>query len=278
MACLLPGLSTAAEVRIESEEPTGLVANAYELFESGETDLALEAFNTALADNAADLPARMGQAMIFQEQMRYKEAFNSYDLIVKQHPTHAFAWNGRGLAAFNLENFDEALNSFEHATADHPINGFFYESLAWTYLCLGDYKEATNSAKKATLMYHQNGEAAAYPLLIAYFSQILEGKFDRAIDTLAYAQRNQPDAAWPSPVFAYLAGELSAPDLISFVTDKTKETEAHTYIGMYLRFKGESEAAQAHINWVAEKGDERVFEYTLARTLQAQDKVAVLTP
>lgn len=277
-ACLFLWSSASANAETKPEEPTKLVTNAYELFESGETDLALQVFNEALEYNAADLPARLGQAMIFQEQLRYEDAFSSYDMIVKHHPTHAFAWNGRGLAAFNLENFDEALNSFQQATADQPINGFFYESLAWTHLCLGDYKEATNTAKKATLIYHQNGETAAYPLLIAYFSQIHEGNIDDAIQTLAYAQRNQTNTAWPTPIFGYLAGQISAPDLISFVTDTAQETEAHTYIGMYLRFKGQSDAAKTHLNWVTKHGDQRVFEYTLARSLQARDKVAVLAP
>lgn len=268
-----------ASSKAAAGKPSELVSNAYHLFESGQSDLALNAFNKALEKDSADLAARLGQAMVFQEQQRHKDAFESYDRIIQNYPTHAFAWNGRGLAAFNLENFDEALNSFEHATADHPINGFFYESLAWTHLCLGEYQQATDSAKKATLMYHQNGETAAYPLLIAYFSQIHEGKIDEAVRTLAYAQKNQPvNAAWPTPIFEYLAGGLTASNLISFVTDTTQETEAHTYIGLYLRFKGQAKEAQSHLNWVAENGDERVFEYTLARTLQARDKVALLTP
>jgi len=256
-----------------------LVSEAYKLFESGETVQALESFNKVLEEDASDLSARLGQAMILLEQQRHEDAFKSYDLIVQNHPAHAFAWNGRGLAAFNLENFDEALSSFKRATADQPINGFFYESLAWTHLCRGDYSEAATSAKQATLMYNQNGETASYPLLIAYFSQLESGNQDEAKRTLKYAQNNQPaHAAWPAPVFEYLMGRLNADDLISFVTDTAQETEAHTYIGLHLRSQGQAKEAQPHLTWVALNGDERVFEHTLARTLQVPEKVALLAP
>ncbi|MFO8027296.1 MAG: tetratricopeptide repeat protein [Opitutales bacterium] len=255
------------------------VSEAYKLFESGETELALKGFHLALEEDATNLSARLGQAMILLEQQRHQEAFNAYDLVVQEHPGHAFAWNGRGLAAFNLENFEEALNSFKRATSDQPGNGFFYESLAWTHFCRGDYSLAATAAKQATLMYQQNGKTAAYPLLIAYFAQLEEGKQKDARRTLSYAQNNKPAKdAWPTPVFEYLTGRLSAPDLISFVTDTAQETEAHTYIGLHLRSQDEMKEAKPHLDWVASKGDERVFEHTLARSLQTAEKVARLEP
>lgn len=262
-----------------ADDKSKLVAEAYEHFEAGQAALALDGFQQALQDDASNLPARLGQAMVLLKQQRHKEAFEAYDQIVQRYPTHLFAWNGRGLAAFNLENFDEALDSFQHATADQPVNGFFYESLAWTHFCRGDYAQAASSAKQATLMYHQNGETASYPLLIAYFAQLEEGKAEEARRTLNYAQSNKPaNQVWPTPVFDYLAGRLSATDLISFVTDTAQETEAHTYIGLHLRTKGKQDEAQAHLDWVAAKGDARVFERTLARTLQIPGKVALLAP
>jgi tetratricopeptide (TPR) repeat protein len=277
-ACVLVAASASAEQEA-TKSSAELVNQAYALFESGQNETALEKFNRVLADDAGHLSARLGQAMVLLEERRHKDAFHAYDLIVKSYPSHAFAWNGRGLAAFNLENFDEALSSFERATADQPINGFFYESLAWTYLCRGDYTEAAQSAKQATLMYNQNGETAAYPLLIAYFSQLEGGRKADAIRTLKYAQSNKPpNGSWPTPIFDYLSGRLSGADLISFVTDSAEETEAHTYIGLNLRSQGNHEAAQPHLNWVALKGNDRVFEHTLARTLKAPKKVARRAP
>ncbi len=254
-----------------------LIAEGFSFLESGQTDKAMAAFDKVLEQDASDLPARLGQAMIFAEQQRHAEAFSAYDMIVKSHPTHAFAWNGRGLAAFNLEDFDEALSSFEKATADYPVNGFFYESLAWTHMCRGEFTEALSSAKQATLMYDQKGESSAYPLLIAYFSSMESGDRVEARRTLAYALKNRPaDQSWPAPVFDYLAQRMDAYELISYVSDTAEETEAHTYIGLNLRARGDEAGASRHLNWVARHGDQRVFEHTLARALQPEKKVAAL--
>jgi len=253
------------------------VAEAYALLEAGDSELALEAFNKALEANAKDLPARLGQAMIFADQLRHEDAFSSYDYIVQHYPHHAFAWHGRGIAAFNMKDFDEALTSFEQATADQPINGFFYESLAWTHMCRGEFPEAVNVAKKATLMYNQNGQSLSYALLIAYFSSMESGDRAEAQRTLSYAMKNRPaNQSWPAPVFDYVAGRIEKPELISFVSDKAQETEAHTYIGLNLRAKGAPEEAKLHLDWVARKGDQRVFEYTLAHTFFRPNEIALL--
>jgi tetratricopeptide (TPR) repeat protein len=254
-----------------------LVSEAYKLLESGDTAGALDFFKQALDENASDLSARLGQAMTLADLQRHAEAFASFDQIVKNHPRHAFAWNGRGLAAFNMEDFDTALASFKQSTSEQPINGFFYESLAWTQMCRGEFAEAVISAKTATLMYNKSRESASYPLLIAYFAYLETGDLANAQATLRYAMQNKPANRWPSPVIDYLGGVIQAPELISFVTDTAQETEAHTYIGLKLRQEGADAQAKRHLDWVARHGDTRVFEYTLARTLNLQDNVALLS-
>lgn len=252
------------------------VTEGYAQLEAGQPENALIAFDQALAADANDLSARLGQAMIYAEQERHQEAFTSYDVIVQSYPQHAFAWNGRGLAAFNLEDFDTALTSFKMATVDQPVNGYFYESLAWTQMCRGEFVDAAESAKKAALMYSRKGETSAYPLLIAYFSYHESGDAKNALRTLAYANKNKPVNRWPAPVIDYLSEKISEPDLISFVTNSAEETEAHTYIGLYLRLLGETDKADQHLQWVSRYGNSEVFEYTLARAINLQNSVAAV--
>ena len=251
-----------------------LVTGGYAQLEAGQSAKALIAFEQALQADAKNLSARLGQAMIYAEQERHQEAFASYDVIVQHYPQHAFAWNGRGLAAFNLEDFDTALTSFKMATVDQPVNGFFYESLAWTQMCRGEFVDAAESAKKASLMYSRKGETSAYPLLIAYFSYHESGDAQNALRTLEYANKNKPVNQWPAPVIDYLSEKIGEADLISFVTNPAEETEAHTYIGLYLRLLGETDAADQHLQWVSQNGNSQVFEYTLARALNLQNNVA----
>jgi Tfp pilus assembly protein PilF len=269
--------NNSASATTESSE--ALISKSYDFLESGDSELALDGFNAVLKEDATNLSARLGQAMIFSDQLRHEDAFSSYDLIIKAYPNNAFAWNGRGLAAFNLEDFDEALSSFKKATSDQPMNGFFYESLAWVQLCRGDYSEAALAAKRAALLYNHNGETPSYPLLISYFANLSSGDKSEAAIALKYARNNKPaNNQWPTPVFDYLAGIINAPDLISYVRDTAQETEAHTYIGLQLRSQDKAEVAKMHLDWVAQNGDERVFEHMLARTLvrKQADKVALL--
>lgn len=261
-------------------EATGnpFVIEGYALLESGNPEGALEAFEKALALNTDELPARLGQAMIYAGKQDHEKAFSFYDTITQDHPRHVDAWSGRGLAAYNLEDFDEALSSFEQATLNQPVNGFYYESLAWTQMCRGDFASAAVTSKTATLMYGRQGKAVVYPLLIAYFANIELGDEATALRTLAYAQQNSKADVWPAPVIDYLVGKINHNELISYVIDTAEETEAHTYIGLKLRLDQQSEAAQAHLDWVSSNGDTRVFEYTLARALKLRESVAVLVP
>ena len=255
-----------------------LVTQAYKLIESGDSAEALNYFQQALNENGKDLSALLGQAMILAELERHAEAYDTYDRIVENYPRHAFAWNGRGLAAFNMEDFDTALSSFKQATAEQPINGFFYESLAWVQMCRGAFSEAADAAKIATLMYNKRGENSAYPLLIAYFAYLESEDHSNAKASLNYALRNKPLNTWPSPVIDYLAGNIVASELIGYVKDSAQETEAHTYIGLKLRAQGDENSAKKHLEWVARNGDRRVFEFTLARALNLQDSLALLIP
>ena len=255
-----------------------LVSEAYTLLESGDSSRALDHFKQALTENESDLSALLGQAMILADMQRHPEAFATYDIIVKNYPRHAFAWNGRGLAAFNMEDFDAALSSFEQATAEQPVNGFFYESLAWTHMCRGEFSDAVRSAKQATLMYNKSSESSTYPLLIAYFAYLETGDLANAQTTLKYAAQNKPVNRWPAPVIDYLTGTIGPSALISYVTDTAQETEAHTYIGLKLRATGLDQDSKKHLDWVSQHGDTRVFEYTLARTLNLQDSVALIVP
>jgi len=251
------------------------ISQGYTELEAGHHEKALLAFGKVLAADGNNLEALLGQAMIYSEQRDNEAAYRTYDRIVQLFPHNAFAWNGRGLAAFNLEDFDAALDSFEHATAEKPT-GFFLESLAWTRMCRGEFTQAAETAKQACLMYSQAGEKTIYPLLIAYFAYLESGDVDNARRTLSYAVANSPSGAWPLPILKYLTGHIDTAEMLSNVTSIAQETEAHTYIGLKLRCEGDDDASKRHFDWVSKHGDRQVFEYTLARAINLQSGVATL--
>lgn len=251
------------------------VSQGYQQMENGDPEGAMASFQSALRLDSEDLSALLGRAMIHADRLDYAEAFSAYDSIVKLYPQHALAWNRRGLAAYNMEDFDLALASFERATQSKPVNGFYYESIAWTRMCRGEYRAAAESAKTAALMYSREGETSLYPVLIAYLASFESGDMENASRALEYALKNR-GYDWPGPVVDYFSGSTDADELISSVKSRAEETEAHTYIGLQLRLQGEVEAASRHLEWVQRQGDPRVFEYTLARAISSDNRMVSL--
>ena len=283
---LVAGLALVANARDDGDSAKKAsnpahpgVSEGYQQLKDGRLDAAMRSFKSALDDDPDDLPAMLGRAMIHADRAQHEAAFDSYDAVVREFPKHAFAWNGRGLAAFNLRDFDAALESFQKATSDNPEEGFFHESLAWTLMCRGEFRKAAEAAKTASLMYDRKGKPSLYPLLIAYFSHIEAGDEANARRALDYAEANRNENRWPAPAIDYLRGEIDEAELISHVTSTAEETEAHTYIGLHLRNQPDrAEAAQRHLDWVRRAGDPEVFEYTLARSIDLPDRVAVHAP
>ena len=251
------------------------INNAFILLEQGYLNDALSKFEAILSVDENCMAAQLGQAMTLADMNAYQAAFESYDNLVTNYPEHAFAWNGRGLAAFNLEDFATAEASFRQAIAQQPVNGFFLESLAWSQMCQGAYAEAAEAAKQASLMYSRRQEATLYPLLVSYFAYLAAGDMENAVRTLNYALADDSAENWPAPIIKYAAGAFDADELISHVTSIAEETEAHTYIGLVKRFQGAQTPAINHFNWVARHGNSDVFEYSLAKSLSS-NRLALL--
>lgn len=251
----------------------GLASAGYEQLESGDYTKAINTFEEVLEKDASNIEALLGQAIVYTQRQEYAAALIAYDKITKIKPNNAFAWNGRGLAAYNLNNFDSALGSFKRAAEQNP-SGIFHESIAWTRMCRGEYALAAKSAKVALLQYNKAGDHSLYPLIIAYFAYLESSEKLNADRTLAYALSNNRDRNWPQPVVAYLAGKIDAAEMISYVTSLSEETEAHTYIGLKHKISGTLKTAKLHFDWVIRSGDSSVFEHTLVRSISLHKNIA----
>jgi tetratricopeptide (TPR) repeat protein len=244
-----------------------LMTEALQHLDDGDADAALLDFKQVIAQDHQYLPALLGAAMVYADQEQHALAFEFYDQVLVQQPQHAMAWNGRGLAAFNLERMDEAIVSFERSVADQPVNGFLYEALAWAQMCARDAASAIQSAKESLLMYSQTDADSIYPTLIIYFCSLELNDLKNAQRALRYAVKNHQPKQWPAPVIYYLNDSIDSRELLSCVVNSAEETEAHVYIGLRLMHENEPEQAHRHLQWAAEHGDPAVFEYSLARSL-----------
>lgn len=253
-----------------------LMSEALQQLDGGDSEEALICFKQVIAQDHHHIPALLGAAMVYADREQHTLAFEFYEKVVALEPQHAMAWNGRGLAAFNLERMDEAIASFESSVADQPVNGFFYESLAWAQMCANNAASAIQSAKESLLMYSQTDASSIYPTLIIYFCSLELNDLKNAQRALRYAVKNHQPKQWPAPVIYYLNDSIDSCELLSCVLNSAEETEAHVYIGLRLLHENEPEQARLHLQWAAEYGDAAVFEYSLARSL-VKSPPAILT-
>jgi lipoprotein NlpI len=174
----------------------------------------------------------------------------------------AHAELGRAYRALRLN--EEALAAYNQAIRHAPELPHLYRSRAYLNLQMGRGNGAALDAKTFIKILGWRDDSAPYLALAAYFGHRQRARDAEAAKFLAEAAAKTDAAAWPRPVFQYLAGELSAEELLKQSTDNDKLTESHTYIGLDLSLKGRREDALRHLRWVSEKGNREFVEYPLA--------------
>ena len=107
-------------------------------------------------------------------------------------------------------------------------------------------------------MYSREGETSLYPVLIAYLASFVRD-MENASRALEYARKT---VVTPGPALSdYYAGSMTAAEMISCVTNRAEETEAHILYWPEIAFaRGRGcRIPPFGLGWPT--GDPRVFEY-----------------
>ena len=75
-----------SENEIVSSGSTDFIFEAYTLFDQGNTEGALDAFDLAIEEDSNALQALLSKAMVFAERQEHEEAFYAFGEVVKAHP------------------------------------------------------------------------------------------------------------------------------------------------------------------------------------------------
>lgn len=197
---------------------------------------------------------------------KLEEAAAAYRAAIALKPDMAGAHAELGRIYRNLRRHEEALDAYNQAIRHAPDAPNFYQSRAYINLQLGRGNGASFDAKAFIHLQGWRDDSAPYLALAGYFGYRQKGRAADAARMLEEAFAKTDAAAWPRPVFKYLAGELTEAELLKLADDNDKLTEAHTYIGLDLSLKGRREDALPHLRWVRENGNRRFVEYPLAVT------------
>ena len=118
----------------------------------------------------------------YLEEQNYEEAIKCYTKIIEIDPNFKEAYNNRGLAYYNLKDYDKAIDDYAKAIEIDVDNNFkeVYKNRGLLYNLLGEYKKAINDYNKAIKLDVDNNFKEAYNNRgLAYYNL---KDYDKAID------------------------------------------------------------------------------------------------
>src|SRR5204863_383570 len=119
------------------------------LAHQGETENAIEAFRTALQQQATFAAARLNLALLLFHLRRFQLSLEAYRQVLAEKPESAPAWNGVGLVLVELKRFQDARNAFVRAVEADPNHAGAHYNLSFTLSNLGDFDGALRATKRA---------------------------------------------------------------------------------------------------------------------------------
>lgn len=166
-----------------------------------------------------------------------------------------------------LGRYEEAAQSWGKFLELVPNAAEALTKRSWSYFYQGGHgREAAADARQYLDVHGWRTPISTYVAIMAHLGYGEAGMEQEAQAVLEEATAKANAGAWPYQIVRYLKDELAAEELLQAATDNDKKTEAHAYMGLALRLKGESERARQHFEWVREYGNKRFYEYPLALT------------
>jgi tetratricopeptide (TPR) repeat protein len=231
----------------------------------GRTRDALNAYQEALRLNPEDpvLQHNVGLSLLLLG--RASEAVGPLQEALRLQPQYRNARYLLSDAYGKLGLYEQAIDSWSKFLKIAPNGPEALTKRAWNYLYAGGHeREAAADARQYLDVHGWRTQISTYMAIIAYLGYSANGMEQEAQAILDEAATKVNAGAWPYPVLRYLKKELGAEDLLSLATDNDKRTEAHAYMGVALRLKGDREETRIHFEWVKKYGNKRFFEYPLA--------------
>ena len=231
----------------------------------GRTGDALAAYLEARRLNPGDAVIQHNVGLSLLLLGRAAEAVEPLQEALKLQPQYRNARYLLSDAYGKLGLYEQAIESWSKFLELVPNGPEALTKRAWNYLYAGGHeREAAADARQYLDVHGWRTQTSAYMVIIASLGYRASGTEQDAQAILDEAATKVKNEAWPHAVIRYLKSELSAEDLLRQATDNDKRTEAHAYMGLALRLKGERDEARIHFEWVKKYGNKRFFEYPLA--------------
>ena len=130
--------------------------------DEGKHRIASRILGRALYNYPTDTSLRYAQALLYQEQNRFRRAAATLESLVNDHPDDAGLLNALGyLLTDQMNRHVEAQGYLQKALATEPDNPAIIDSMGWVLFKLKEYKEALGYLERAFEMF-PDPEVAAH--------------------------------------------------------------------------------------------------------------------
>jgi tetratricopeptide (TPR) repeat protein len=227
--------------------------------------LALERYEKAASyfDAASELapdyaPAWERKAWALGLMGRYEAALECADRALALEADDPDAWNTKGKVLLLKGDARAARECFDRALARYPSSAEALLSRATTYFAEGRYDDARP-------YFEELSGAGGHPFYLLYLYLVDRGEGRPGTGRLE-PLLEPPADTWPKNVALFLAGRISAEDLLAEAAgDKERLCEAHFFIGYENKLDGDAAGARRHFEEAVGTGQVDAAEYCLAR-------------
>ena len=134
------GIPIASE-KIE-ESVKEIVVRANLLFESGDSEQAIQLLNKAIRIDPKSAYAYNSRGLAYYNTNRFNQATEDYDRAIHLDPEYADPYNNRGVVHGELARFEQAMQDFDKAIQLNPEYALAYSNRAEVYKELGQPERA----------------------------------------------------------------------------------------------------------------------------------------
>ncbi|MCO5195758.1 MAG: tetratricopeptide repeat protein [Anaerolineae bacterium] len=182
--------------------------------ESGEYDLAIEAFSKAICLAPGYVQALTNRGNAYADKQLTDRAIADYDEAIRLNPEYATAFNNRGNTYFQKQEYDRAIADYDEAIRLNPEDADAFYNRGNAYAIVWNYAAAARSFEIAVKL---DGDMWTYVKIAGCYRQL--GDVEQVEYCLALARPLLPEQnAYDQACYAAIAGNRErALDLLTKV-------------------------------------------------------------